>query len=217
MVVENPEGKLRKLIRSAKVVSLSMLLACLESKSRVTAFRHLKSIGYLTSFTHGNIYYSLTDIPTFDMHGLWFFKGIGFSRLGKLKPTVNYLVENSETGLTHEELRDILKVRVHNTLLELVKAQVIKREDIDKKYVYLSANTTIADRQRNSRGHNPSAKFPTNIEAILILVEIIKDPTVAHEKISSRLKSKGHKIGVAVIHNLLEFHGLLKKSQDTSG
>ncbi len=216
MVVENPEGKLRQLFRSARVASLSMLLACLESKSRVTVFRYLKSVGYLTSFTHGNTYYSLTDIPAFDIHGLWFFKGIGFSRLGNLKPTVKNLVEKSETGLTHEELRDMLKVRVHNALLELVKAQEIKREDIDKKYVYLSVNATIAGRQRDSRGHKPSAKFPTNIEAILIFVEIIKDPAADHEKISSRLKRKGHKVGVSVIHNLLEYHGLLKKSPDTT-
>ena len=216
MVVENPEKKLRRFFQSVRVASLSMLLACLESKSRVTAFRYLKSVGYLTSFTHSNTYYSLADIPQFDAHGLWFFKGIGFSRFGKLKPTVKNLIEQSDAGLTHEELRDILKVRVHNALLNLVKTEEIKREDIGKSYVYLSANVATKARQRDGRIHKPSAKFPTDMEAILILVEIIKEPTASLEKIASRLKRKGHKTGVVVIHNLLEYHGLLKKSQDTT-
>ena len=76
---------LRRRFRRRAVLQLSELLRTLRTRSRMTAFRRLKEVGYLCSYTHARRYYTLTNIPQFDEHGLWFHQGVGFSRAGTLK------------------------------------------------------------------------------------------------------------------------------------
>jgi len=50
------------------------------------------------------------------------------SQYGSLKSTVEHIVNDSEAGRTHPELELSLKVRVHNTLLDIVEAGRIGRK-----------------------------------------------------------------------------------------
>ena len=104
----------------------------------MSIFRRLKEIGYLSSYTHAGRYYTLPHIPHFDKFGLWFHQGVGFSQAGSLKATIAILVDASPAGLTHVELTDILRVRVHNTLLALVRETRIGRQKIDKMLYQLA-------------------------------------------------------------------------------
>ena len=51
------------------VAQLPELRGALKVRSRTTVFFALKTVGYLTSYTHAGRYYTLTHIPRFDEHG----------------------------------------------------------------------------------------------------------------------------------------------------
>ena len=74
--------------------------------------------------------------------GLWVWKAASFSRCGSLKETVWHFVEESEQGMTQEELASLLEVRTHNPLLELVEEGWLHRERLGPTFVYLSHKMT---------------------------------------------------------------------------
>ena len=78
---------LLKMFRKKYVVRMDELFPVLDTHSRMSVFRRLKALGYLTSFTDAGRYYTITDIPKFDTFGLWFYQDVGFSRAGTLKST----------------------------------------------------------------------------------------------------------------------------------
>ncbi|MBM4044859.1 MAG: hypothetical protein FJ279_07085, partial [Planctomycetes bacterium] len=135
---DDPGRALRRLFRKSLVADLDALFEVLHTRSRMTVFRRLKDVGYLSSFSHTGRYYTLADIPQFDEHGVWHYRGVGFSRAGTLKRTTAELVRISEAGRTHPELEQIVRVRVHNTLLDLVEEKEIGRERLGGLYIYVS-------------------------------------------------------------------------------
>ena len=96
---------LLKMFRKKYIANLDELFRVLDTQSRMSVFRRLKPLGYLSSFTDAGCYYTLHDIPKFDPLGLWFYQGVGFSRAGTLKSTVIDIVNLSETGKTPTEFR----------------------------------------------------------------------------------------------------------------
>ncbi|MEW6743658.1 MAG: hypothetical protein AB1486_12955 [Planctomycetota bacterium] len=52
--------------------------------STMTVWRHLKHHGYTTSFNFNARYYTLSETPSFDNDGLWFYREVGFSLHGTL-------------------------------------------------------------------------------------------------------------------------------------
>lgn len=74
------DERLIRLFRRRLVVEVGALFETLGTRSRMTVFRRLKRVGYLTSYTHAGRYYTLLEIPRFDEFGLWFHQQIGFSR-----------------------------------------------------------------------------------------------------------------------------------------
>ena len=54
--------------------------------------------------------------------------------------------------------------------------------------------------------------MPSDIEAVMILVDLIGHPESDVEQIARRLKSKQHDIDAGAIRQLLDHHGLLKKT-----
>src|SRR5205823_9721273 len=138
---------LHKLFRTRPVALLSDLRKALQTPSRTTVFRVLSSVGYLASYSHAGRYYTLKRIPQFDPRGLWHYRQIGFSSQRTLRATLVHLVETSPAGQTHEELQDVLLLRVHNTLRLLVRARELQRRLFQDVYVYLSAKPKPASRQ----------------------------------------------------------------------
>jgi len=70
-----------ELFRKEKVMSLKQLADRLNCSER-TVQRQLKKWRTYTSYNQNGRYYVLPDIPRFDEHGLWRYKGIFFSRYG---------------------------------------------------------------------------------------------------------------------------------------
>lgn len=98
------------LFRRRRVVELSDLYEVIQTSSRMTVFRRIQRLDYLSSYTHAGRYYTLYDIPRFNQDGLWRYRDIGFSRYGSLKNTVMHLVIGADTATTHSELKKRLRV-----------------------------------------------------------------------------------------------------------
>ena len=139
---------LKNLFRRTPIVQLDALCRALKTRSHMSVFRRMKPLGYLTSYTHRSSFYTLRDIPRFDEFGLWFYGNVGFCQSGTVKAAVKELVNKSEAGRTQQELQNILRVRVQNTLLDHARAKRIERKALGKRnWLYLSADATRAARQ----------------------------------------------------------------------
>jgi len=203
--MESDAQRIENLLRQHLAMDFAWIARSVTGRSRRSLYRDLAALGYLTSFTHAGSYYTLMDIPQFDKNGLWFFKGAGFSRFGTLKNTVARLVDVSEAGYTHAELKTLLRIRVHNTLLALVLENRIVREVIEKLYVYVSPRSTQAGEQIARRRETgsavqrdlPAIEVPV-VTVIELLLEVIRAGKVLIEasEAARRLCARG--IGATV-------------------
>lgn len=184
-------------------------------RSRRSIFRDLAVLLYLSSYTHVGRYYTLTDIPQYDEHGLWFHQGIGFSRFGTLKATVVELVNTATAGHTHKELESLLRVRVYNTLLGLVRAGRIGRESIYKRYLYVNndqkrAAEQMARRQEQKPSATDSKTLPFAEAIIAVLVEALQagEVLVAPSIVAARLSVRGLAVTATEVEQIFTQHGL---------
>jgi len=206
---------LRAAFKKDRVVMLPDITAVLGTTSRMSAFRRLRDLNYLSSFSHVGRYYTLPTLANFDPQGLWFYEEVGFSRFGHLKETVIHLVDQSVAGKTHEELEKQLHLRVHNTLLELVRSGKIAREAFEGVFVYLSIRADGAQQQlvRRREGVSDSVQdvLPDGI-VIEVLAEIIRGNRVQIDQsaILSRLAQRGIRISALQLKQLCTRLGLKK-------
>ncbi|MAF94153.1 MAG: hypothetical protein CMM60_11080 [Rhodospirillaceae bacterium] len=57
--------------------------------------------------------------------------------------------------------------------------------------------------------------FPTDGEAIVILVQLIKHPGIGIEQLARKVSKQDKRIDPVAVRRFLQFHGLLKKTSDT--
>ncbi len=143
---------LRDLFSSQTVVDLPRIQVALGGASSMTAFRYLRQIPYRRSYNHNGRYYCLHEPSRYDRLGLWSVGDVHFSVDGSLGKTVRRLVYEMEAGATHRELQERVRVRVHNTLLTLLRRGEIQRERLAKLYVYLHRDADIREVQIRRRG-----------------------------------------------------------------
>ena len=190
---------LRTFFRKNQLAQLSDIYTLLDTKSRMSAFRRLRELDYLSSYSHAGRYYTLSSVARFDSQGLWFCAKVGFSRFGNLKQTLIQLIEQSIAGKTHKELENQLQVRVHNTLLGLVRSGEIIREAFEGAFLYLSSRADRAKVQHRCRlegtlDHTEDI-LPDGV-VIEILAEIIRSNQVQinQHTIVSQLAARGIRI-----------------------
>jgi hypothetical protein len=197
------------LFRRQGILDIPTLFTVLETRSRMSVFRRLSAIGYFSSYSHAGRYYTLRDIPQFGADGLWHYQGVGFSRFGSLKSTVEHMVVKADSGCTHDELHVRLQVRVHNTLLDLVRNHRIGREHFERQYLYMSPDPKVASLQMARRRREQAALGTTPLPASMIievLLELIQGATVHGDvdRIVARLAARGISLTpeqVAVVFN----------------
>src|SRR3972149_12005335 len=131
---------LSRLFQRRKIADRDQLFAALDTRSRMTVFRRLSPMGYVSSYSHAGRYYTLRDIPVFDPDGLWQHAGVLFSREGTLKKTLVRLVQQADAGQFHRELQVRLGLRVHNTLADLIAEQRLGREPLDAANPFVGHN-----------------------------------------------------------------------------
>jgi hypothetical protein len=206
---------LQKIFLKQRVVNISSLSKILQTQSRMSIFRRLKEIGYFSSFSHAGKYYTLTIIPQFDENGLWFFQEIGFSRFGTLKATIIELVCGSSAGLTHLELNQLLRIKVYNSLLGLVKEGLIGRERIEKSFLYVAPEHGKATEQIN-RQKTADAKSVRDVTVLsdTIVIEVLIE-TINAEKIeispslvAKRLSNRGMLLSNKQVEQIFNQYGI---------
>jgi len=217
--IDTAKTALRNLFHRSPIAQLDALYRALKTRSRMSVFRRLSLLGYLTSYTHTARYYTLREIPQFDEFGLWHYGGVGFCRAGTLKAAVAELVEKSEAGRTHREVQDMLRVRVRNELLNHVRAgQMGRRLLDDKHWLYLSADASRAAKQwarRQAQKKQAAALIGPLAAAMTIevLVEVLQSSRVlvTPEQVVRRLHHQGISVPLAHVQWVFERYELGKK------
>lgn len=204
-----------KAFRKRKVLSLRNLMSLLKC-SVATARRRLAMWGARTSYNLNGRYYVLPDVPEFDENGLWKFDTKMFSQFGNLKQTVVSLVERSEAGLNTFEIGDLLNMSAHTFLSHFKDDLSLRREKSYGLYVYFSHKPETYQKQMTQREKNYSQQarknLPTDAEAVIILVELIKHPHDSLAQLVGRAKRRGISVPLVKVRSLLAYHGILKKS-----
>ena len=214
--------KVENFFRKRRVVTMSDLCEAIGSSSRMTVFRRLRQMEYVTSYTHAGRYYTLYDIARFDSDGIWFYDDIGFSQNGSLKNTVTYLVDESDGGKFHFDLERQLRVRVHNVLLDLVRSKQIKRTKFEGQFLYLSCDKArstkqIEQRDKLSMQLRRIPAFITQPMVIEILAEVIRQ-SKRHphaEQVASALAIRGLPIAQNDVMTVFDHYDIEKKTPDS--
>ncbi len=167
----------------------------------------------LSSYTHAGKYHTLESIVQFNSDGLWFYEGVGFSQHGTLKLTLIHRICDSSAGYTHEELSQLLRVRVHDSLRVLVQSEKIQRRSLlDGVYVYLSHDDQLRQQQFNQRmslqevnlDHLPS--IDTRIEILAETVRYYLKNEVDAERLMPGLRLRGALVTCEEIETVLAFY-----------
>jgi hypothetical protein len=193
-----------------KIITIEQLTNLLEC-STITARRRLKVWKAHTSINQNGRYYTLPRIPVFDENGLWQFQAVLFSRHGNLKQTIVALIESSPKGLAAAEIAKIVEIAPNSSFLsQLRNVPGLKREKHDGRFIYLSDRPGIHERQ-----HREEIFFPTDAQAVAILVQLIKHPGIGVSELAQRVSDQGVSVEPAAVQRFLNFHDLLKKTPDT--
>lgn len=202
--------------KKKKVVTIVMLAAWL-SCSIATARRRLKAWRAYTSYNCNGRYYTLPEIAEFDKNGLWRYQGVCFSKHGNLKQTLVHLVTHSAQGLSGSELGELLGLQPRSFLSHFRDHPALCRENLKGRWVWFAAEPNIRERQKKTRLSEVVIKkppMPSDGEAVLILVDLIKHPNSSLAQVARRLRRQGLDIDVDAIGQLLAYHGLVKKTVD---
>ena len=148
---DNDLNALNVLLNATKIATLDSLKEELNTQSTMTVYRKLKTLGYLSSYSHRGKYYTLKDIPEFDHLGLWSYHSVWFSQYGNLNETTYEFVQNATAGLSSNELQDILHVEVKQSLLKLFQEKRVDREKYSGRYIYLSVDPVKRKQQITTR------------------------------------------------------------------
>jgi hypothetical protein len=187
------------------------------SSSRITVLRHLKEIGYITSYNKNAKYYTLLEVANFNETGIFNHKGILFFRNGGIRDLVIKEIESSEKGFTAEELNTKIGTRVSVQLHQFVRKNLIIRRKYSSFYVYYSIDESIQKKQVNNR-EKELQKISTNEESeltdekktIRILLEIIQNPNAEPNEIGRVMRENGLKISDNFIENIFVKYDLKK-------
>lgn len=221
---EESRRALLRLFRKRPIVTIDALFGALRTRSRMSVFRRLSAIGYLSSYSQAGRYYTIQEIPKFDQEGLWHHQGVSFSRRGSLRSTVEHIVSNCEAGRTHPELELSLGVRVHNTLLDLVEEKEIGRVELARHFLYVSkrlrkAKAQVARRREElARAAAAGEEKPKGGVVIEVLLEIIHGAKAEAEPaaIAARLAARGVNATTTQVQTILEEYGLKKTAKSRS-
>jgi hypothetical protein len=180
----------------------------------ISVRRFLKQLGYFSSFTHNNKWYTLSSVPRFDRDGLWFWDEVGFSKHGTMKQTILFFINKSPQGLSAKDLGETLSVPCHAVLNHLYKSGKIDRAKSGNAFIYLSTDERKRRRQRvhlqrrmdrESKLHGLSAQA-----AVYVLAEFIKNPHASFAEISRAVAAKQVMVTPEAIARLFEKHDLKK-------
>jgi len=206
------QGVIKRFLK-AKVLTIEQLVSMLGS-SAITARRKLKNWSAFTSINMNGRYYTLPKIPHFDHDGIWRYQKILFSEHGNLIETMCALVEQSQAGLSAQQIAQVLELPVNSSVFPRLSATPgIRRERHQGRFVYFSEER-YKD-QKASLTLVQEFSIPSDAEAVMILVEYINNPNIDIPQLSKLLTRKGIKVHPNAIYTFFAYHDIQKKIVDT--
>ena len=182
--------------------------------STMTAWRLLHRHGYFTSYNDNARHYTLADIPEFDEKGLWAYRGARFSKWGSLTKTIVGVIQESDSGLSAEQLQLLLKVRnLKPILTRLIDQGRITREKIDGPFIYFPLGQKDRAKQHQRRQTEVKQairerRLPPLDQIVALLVEIIRQPRNTPQQWARRLVRQGIRMGTEDIQAILAHYGI---------
>jgi hypothetical protein len=211
------EKKVLRTFSRLKVITIEKLVELMQC-SVITVRRRLKTWNTFTSINRNGRYYTLPQIPVFDDDGLWRYQSILFSKHGNLKQTILGLIRKSQMGLSAGEIAQIVDLSSSSSFFtQIHRVAGIRREKHQGRFVYFSDSPEHYRRQMQERtlSRAGAIDWPTDAQAVLILVELIKHPGIAIEQLSAKVAHQGQPVEPGIIEAFLASHDLLKKTSDT--
>jgi len=190
------ENETLRMFRRCKIMTLADLIDALQC-SRSTAQRRLKQWQCHTSYNLNGAYYALPEVVSFDEYGIWRFKEARFG-----------LVRNSEAGLDAAELSSMMGVQAHSFIWNFANKSRLARNKIGGRYVYFSVDEQLCRKQQSRRLESTEGKTLTDNDAIVMLVELLKYPTLSPMQLSSRVHARAPSALPEAIETFLDKHGL---------
>jgi len=208
-------NSLKKMFKKSKVLTLSQVSKTQDCSIR-TVQRQFAAWAVLRSYNKNSRYYTLPEIPKFNVHGIWCYRDILFSKFGDLRQTVKHMILASEDGLSGNEIGDIVNLLPRSFMHHFREMEGVFREKHGGVYIYFPNDPTIYARQVIKRVQADDVKRISDAIAIKILVGYIKHPELSEEELSSILRrEQSVDIFPSMITYLLSLHDLLKKTPDS--
>jgi len=123
-------------IKKNKAVTISEFFDHI-SYCEKTLRRDISDLKGITSYTHRGKFITLSNIPKFDKHGIWFYRDIGFTKYKNSLDLIVSIIDNSE-GITKEELEGILRIKISKQIQILLSQNRLNRVKAGARYFYLS-------------------------------------------------------------------------------
>ena len=202
--------------RRQKTATIDQLVQWLKC-SVITVRRRLRQWRSLTSINQNGRYYTLAEVPVFDPNGLWRYQRALFSTHGNLKQTVVALITRSARGLSAVEIAQLVDLPSNSSFISrMANEPGVKRQKHEGRFVYFSDRPEIYTLQQYVRASGrKGAGMPTDQEAVMILVELLKNPGIGIEQLATRVAHKGQWVSPEAIAAFLERHDLVKKTSGT--
>jgi hypothetical protein len=208
---------IRKLLQSKTVLSLKQIRHEIPDRPRSSLFRDLKKTELLTSYSHTGQHHALRSMVKFNSNGLWFYEKISFSKYGTLKNTLVKIISNSPIGMSHKELKTLLRIQVQNPLTHLIKTNLLKRRLLSEQvFVYLSNDEFQAQEQWQKRldlnEEALSMTLPSETIIIDILLEIIRgdECIIDEDKLCLVLNQRGVTVQQKQLIYVLTYYDIKK-------
>ena len=201
----------RASLKKKKVFDFPMLLLFLNCSVR-SGRSKLKQWQAHTSYNKSGQYYAMPDVPRFNEDGLWWYKGAYFSKYGTLKNTVVHLIGASSSGLTGEQIGELVGLNPRSFLHHFRDTTGIHREKHQGVYVYFSDETARYEVQVSARLEAlAQGAGISDADAVVILVALINHHSIEPETLARLPEVRAKGISAAAIESYLERHSLKKK------
>lgn len=133
------------------IATMAEMKAALGTGVEMTVLRKLRTLDYLSSYSHRGKFYTLLELARFDARGLLHVGEVHFSRFGSLVATAEHFVGHGAAGYFAAELSGELKVETKEALLTLVRRKEVAREAVEGLYLYCSMDPAVRQQQLDER------------------------------------------------------------------
>ncbi len=192
--MENLIGQIKNQLISNTFCKLEELATKLNISVR-TVQRKFQSLEIIKSYDNNSRYFALRTTAQFNSFGIWEHGNVHFSKYGNLKKTFIAVIQCSEGGMNGSQIGKVLGLLPRSFLSHYKNLEEIRREEIQGKYIYFSAENQIYEQQLLRRRQlseivtNPEKMLPTI--AITLLVETIKHPDYDLEQLHNHMNKSG--------------------------